>query len=669
MRERRDAVSEQSTEKIYFEIGVGQDPRMLRQLEALAKRVEDMQGKMLRAIDPLEQSAKVTGATIESSTKAIEKMTNSAREHARVMRSSYDQESIRETLYTAPPTAAPSYFESPRMGGGASAINPPPNSWGGVVPTPVAPTAQPEWAQKLALSEPSLPDEPEEMNTSQLHTELRMQQESLAEHVVEIGNMTNQQNKALEDMAKAGVKAAKGLIDVGKGLVYIGLVSEESSHKLMQGMAATEGVVNVLKGGIDVAESLGKGATGVKALLASASAARSAGTATLMTTSVAGVGVGVAGTFAAAAAALGSVALAAQVVREQFNGTADEAGSLTRRIAEWESGIVNWIGKATGLFDWQGDVATEKAQERSDEFKIENQRQEAVKTATLDKESSLRIARLEAQAKQSRLAVSNQSNSGQLIVEESILAKAITEYERVQTKVAELQAKGAEGSVEYVRAMKDAEVYAGMIEQSAAATSRLTQQSGKDQVDAAKKVADAAQRELDTRKKMLDVVNEQRMTAAERFASLDDMQKASAIEALKTARTRGGASLTDEQKSLLRSVGGNEAARFAREGDLAEARAFGFDTSFGTDFNKERVRLESERSSFEAVIKDQSNIVINIEARNDALLAKISQSVQQVFRDNAAVMNKKIEETAAAAIQKANQDSASKLRISRENRR
>lgn len=662
-------MSESSTEKIYFEIGVGQDPRMLRQLEALAKRVEDMQTKMLKAIDPLEQSAKATGASIESSTKAIEKMTNSAREHARYMSSAFEQESVRDTLYSAPPSAAPTFREAPRMSFSGNQGAPMTPNWGSAVPTPVAPSAQPDWAQKLALSEPSMPDEQPEMKTSELHTELRMQQESLAEHVVEIGNMTNQQNKALEDMAKAGVKAAKGLIDVGKGLVYIGLVSEESSHKLMQGMAATEGVVNVLKGGIDVAESLGKGANGIKALLATASAARSAGTATLMTTSVAGVGVGVVGTIAAAAAAIGSVALAAQVVREQFNGTADEAGSLTRRIAEWESGIVNWIGKATGLFDWQGDVATAKAQERSEKFSIENQRQEAVRTATLDRESGLRIARLEAEAKQSRFAVGNQSNSAQLMAEETILGKAITEYERVQTKVAELQAKGAEGTVEYVRAMKDAEVYAGLIEQSAAATSRLTQQTGKEQVEAAKKASEAAQRELDTRKKMLEAMTEQRMTAAERFASLDDFQKRSAIDALTQARASGGASLTDEQKSLLRSVGGSEASRFAREGDLAEARAFGFDTSFGKDFDKERARLEGERSTFEAVIKDQSNIVINIEARNDALLEKVSQTVQQVFRDNAAVMNKKIEETAAAAIQKANQDSASKLRISKENRR
>ncbi len=242
-----------------------------------------------------------------------------------------------------------------------------------------------------------------------------------------------------------------------------------------------------------------------------------------------------------------------------------------------------------------------------------------------------------------------------LQAETAIYADSVNKFQQSQKAIAEMAAAGAEGTEDYADQLKRAEEYSAKIEKSSESVYQLEKASAKEKIDGAQKSIDLANKELDSRMKMLEALQEQRMTAAERFAALDDLQNGEAISALRQAQTQGATSLSDQQRSLLRSVGGDEANRFAREADIAEARAAGFDTTFGVGFDKQAARLESEKAKFQAVIQEQNQIVINVEDRNRQIIEDVVRQYGRVIADENAKLKIEIDKQLNVNRQKINQ--------------
>ena len=651
-------MSNESTEKVFFEIGVGEDPKAISSLESLAKRIEQMQGQMLAGVRQVEQAAKAAEVAVGRAGAAASKTASASSGRPSMsfpvgtatMGSVPSMSRPPVSRMPAPFATVPAMSNVPSMG---------PASGRGTSSMPAPFATVPSNAFSLPPS--SAPAGP---SASVPPSPAAVPQGAA------MGGVGPDSIERLDKFAKSSEKAFKGVLDLGRGMALLGLVSEENSQKFLQSLVAIEGVVSTIKGGADLAEGLSglmRGGAGRAAGAAASTAA--AGGSGFMSTAVGGVAVGAAGTAAAAAAAIASVTLVAVEVKEILSGTANEVGSVTDTIASWEVSMVSWMGEMTGWFDLVGNAAVKEAEAKRDLLKIEQERIDAIKGAELEAKRGSEFAQSANNEKYLRFA----SNVGvgtdsPLQAEAAIYADALGRYEQSQKRIAEMAAAGAEGSANYADQVARAAEYAAKIESTQQNIVQLERQSSKEKVDAAQKSIDMARQELDSRMKMLDALNEQRMTAAERFAALDDLQKGEAVSALRQAQTQGATSLTDQQRSLLRSVGGDEATKFAREADIAEASKYGFDTSFGVGFDRQAARLEGEKAKFQAVIQEQNQIIINVEDRTQQVVESIVKEYAKVIQDSNREIAQRVQDQLNIEKQRLNQEAQNRARQSKEYR-
>lgn len=648
-------MSDQSTEKVFFEIGVGEDPKATSALTALAAQIEKAQQQMLAGVQAIERAAKNAESAVSRAGSAAAK-TGSSRPSMSVpggyspsfpatvpMGSVPVMTNVPSTR--VPPLSVPAGVPSgaPASGRGTSSM-----------PAPFA-TVPPNVFAPPPGAAPPVPPSNVPPSPAAVPPSVPASSAGVGPDVVE----------RMDKFAKSADKAFKGVVDLGRGMALLGLVSEDNSQKFLQSLVMIEGVVSTLKGGADLAEGLtgmmrggaGRAAGAAAAASAASGAASAVGSGGFMTATVGGVGVGVAGAAAAFIAAIGSVSLVAVELKEIFSGTANEVGSVTDTIATWEVGLVSSLGELTGWFDLVGNAATKEAEAKANLFKIEQERLDAIKGAELDAARQIEFGQAANDEKYLRFA--SQTGGGTdspLQAEISIYAAALGDYQQSQKTLAELAAAGAEGTKEYADQVARAAEYSAKIERTQESVVQLEKAAAKEKIDGAQKSIDLANKELDSRMKMLETLQEQRMTAAERFAALDDLQKSEAISALRQAQTQGATSLSDAQRSLLRSVGGDEANRFAREADIAEARAAGFDTSFGVGFDQQTARLEKEKAQFQAVIQEQNQIVINVEDRTRQVVENVVKEYAKVIQDSNREIERRVKENAQKQVQQINQN-------------
>ena len=622
-------MSDQSTEKVFFEIGVGEDPKATSALTALAAQIEKAQQQMLSGVQAIEKAAKDAEAAVGRAGSAAAKA-GSSRPSMSFPTGTATMSNV-PTMSRPPVSRMPAPFATVPAMSNVPAMGPASGRGTSSMPAPFATVPAntfnpPPGASPSASVPPSAAPPPSGIPSG-----------GSVPSAASSAGVGPDAVERLDKFAKSADKAFKGVVDLGRGMALLGLVSEENSQKFLQSLVALEGVVSTLKGGADLAEGLVgmmRGGAGRAAGAAAAStAASAAGGGGFMSATVGGVGVGVAGTAAAAAAALASVSLVAIELKEIFSGTANEVGSVTDTIASWEVSMVSWMGEMTGWFDLVGNAATKEAEAKASLFKIEQERLDAIKGAELDAARQIEFGQAANNERFARFsAMAGVGTDNSLQAESAIYADSIMKFEQSQKAIAEMAAAGAEGTQDYADQLKRAEAYSAKIEQSTETIYQLEKAATKEKIDGAQKSIDLANKELDSRMKMLEALQEQRMTAAERFAALDDLQKGEAISALRQAQTQGATSLSDAQRSLLRSVGGDEANRFAREADIAEARAAGFDTSFGVGFDQQTARLEKEKAQFQAVIQEQNQIIINVEDRNKQIIENVVKEYGKVIQ-------------------------------------
>jgi hypothetical protein len=142
--------------------------------------------------------------------------------------------------------------------------------------------------------------------------------------------------------------------------------------------------------------------------------------------------------------------------------------------------------------------------------------------------------------------------------------------------------------------------------------------------------------QLDLQTAQIQKIEDQYRSAGIGFAKLGDIEKQMAAEALQQAKTKGAASLEDYQKDLLRQVGSSEATRFANEGDMAEAKKFGFDSSFGDSINQERKMIESTRTSLEAQLNTSYDVQVKLQTNADDVSNMIVDKVNKLRAEDRA---------------------------------
>lgn len=652
-------MADNGDEKVMFQIGLTSDPKNIQALEAIAQKVLETQSRMLDSVNAVQGAAKATENAVGGATDALNRFHDAANDAAR--------------LPAAGGTGG---------GGGASGPAVPPT------PKPQGPKASDFDAavkerekylkaldeQRAAMNK--YIGELDEAANAQDEASERMSQSALksARGLIDavkgfamlgIASEENTQ-KLLEGLvviegyfmaAKGGLEALEGLRAGWKAVrasteaatavqkAKMALAGPELAQlraynlALAQEAAAANAAAAAnsrLAGARTGAGAAATGAAGATAAGAGVTAGAGAATAVgggFLATTVAGVGVGVAGTIAAAAAALASVSLVAVELTEVFSGTANEVGSVTDSIASWEVSMVSWLGELTGWFDLVGNAALQEARSKADLFKIQTELNDALRA--VETGAALRIERglYESDLKSRQFRSDTLGTSSSKATDDmDILTDAVSRYQEALSEVNQMRAEGLEDTQEYARILEQAQYYQQKIEESAKSAATTNSASAKEQIEAAKKIAEKAKTELDTRKQALKALQESQMTAAERFAALDDLEKQKAIDALKQARTKGGESLSEEQRALLRGVGGNESTRFARQADLAEAKRFGFDETFGVGFKKEQQALQARATALEVKIKQQANIVVNIEDRNKQLVEQVVSEYDKVIR-------------------------------------
>ena len=97
-------------------------------------------------------------------------------------------------------------------------------------------------------------------------------------------------------------------------------------------------------------------------------------------------------------------------------------------------------------------------------------------------------------------------------------------------------------------------------------------------------------------------------------------------------------------------------------GSVAEARAAGFDTTFGVGFDRQTARLESEKAKFQAVIQEQNQIIINVQDRTDSVVRNIVQEYGKVIEASNKEIVQRVGQQLQATKMQLNQDAQDRAR-------
>jgi hypothetical protein len=620
---------------------------------------------------------------------------------------------------------------------------------------------------------------------------VQTQKEAFERAASEYDKAVATQHKSSDEMNKAVLKGARGLLDAGKGWAQLGLIGEENSKKLVEGLILVEGAFNIAKGGVEFLEAFGQGwkavrssqeaannvskitaslrsaefaqlrayhlslvqeaeaaslAAGANMRLAGSrtaagmaagtgAAATVAGTATSVGAGAVGTAAAVGGAPAAAAAwnTVGGVAVSGAVAIGAFvaavagagfglrslydvvTGTGKELGSFNDTIASWEAGVgasmlsltgmftslddpstqfaqslavnvdgllaygrsmtegvygsesfFNALGLATGAL---GDFATlaasnatlAKAEKRAVQHKIQTEFTDAQENVKRDGGNDK--ARLSFENRNTiRTIDAGDDKSAQLAAateRQLDAAKMLAEQTR---KMGDLEAQNLEHTEDYLDAEREAIRYRKELSSAITEQGKLQSDITKSEIDGQKKVQEEVKKKIEESKKGLEALESKQQGAVENFAKMDKLQQVMASNALIQARAQGGASLNDKQKDLLRSVGTDEAKRLASEGDKAEANAVGFDRTFGSGFEADRMAIEQTQKSLEAELSTKFDFTLKTESNLESMLGQLKDAAKSAASEE----NKKAIEQVSRMMQegfaKASQDRDQQLR-------
>lgn len=695
-----------SDDTYFFEISVAEHPQTKKRMNDLAKAVIDTQTEMSKAVSLVGSAAEASTGKLGSLLGLFDGFAGGAQSSIKSV-----QEEVKK-LQELTKQKITQVVEVVHAGGGGGS---PSGSSGG--PSGFDPAEQTDELHDAMLKEKAIYEE-----------KVQNQKVAFEKAAAEYDKAVETQHRSADEMNKAALKGARGLLDAAKGWTQLGLIGEENSKKLLESLVYVEGAFNIAKGGIEFLEAFGQGWKAIKtgqeaannvakitqalrgqefaqlrayhlalvreAELASiaanangklaqsrAAASNSAGKAVVggatnvMTNaassaagSAAGSAVAGAGGAAAAGAAwntVGGVALssaatigvfAAAVAGAGFGlralydvvtGTGKEVGSFNDTIATWEVGVASaaagMVGFTTSVAQSQKNLA--EAEKRSIKLRAEVDKQYADENTRRDAGNATVRASFEARNRIRSIDAGDDKEMQLAAASEKRLnvAKLLAEY---TAQMVDLQSKNLQGTEAYLDAEQQVIQYRKDLLDAINEQGKLESEVAKTAIDNQKKEQDAIKDKMKEAKKGLEDLEKAQQGAVENFAKLDKVQQVTAIKALDKARASGGASLSDKEKDLLRSVGTEEAKRLASEGDRAEANAVGFDRTFGANFEAERQAMDATQKKLEAEFKTTYDVVVKTENNLQEIEGKLKDAARQAVVDE----NKKAEEVILRAM-------------------
>ena len=217
--------------------------------------------------------------------------------------------------------------------------------------------------------------------------------------------------------------------------------------------------------------------------------------------------------------------------------------------------------------------------------------------------------------------------------ESGIGGSASAEYIKNLSQQNKLIREGATGTEDYKRAVANVQRYHSASIESLDRQKNLVREKLSIEVQGQQKVQDLLKSQLDLTTQKLQRSQDEQSSAIGNFAKLGQIEKQQAIDALNQGRKKGGASLDDSQKDLLRSVGTREATRLANEGDIAEARQFGFnDQTFESGFAKEQAGLSVAKQRIEADLSTSYDVSVKLTTDTSKVVDSVASKVEGLMR-------------------------------------
>lgn len=164
----------------------------------------------------------------------------------------------------------------------------------------------------------------------------------------------------------------------------------------------------------------------------------------------------------------------------------------------------------------------------------------------------------------------------------------------------------------------------------------------------------AARQSLDASQKELQITQQALQADQDRLLSAKErFGQLSEIEQQRLigikSRADAGEELTREERALLRGVGTEDATNIARQGDLAAADAAGFDATFG-QVERDRIAANEQlQSQLEAQVQVQQDVIVKIEQDTDAVVNQVKDQLQALQQELYPVVEQIIQAEVAAA--------------------
>jgi hypothetical protein len=240
-------------------------------------------------------------------------------------------------------------------------------------------------------------------------------------------------------------------------------------------------------------------------------------------------------------------------------------------------------------------------------------------------------------ASRTRIGASVNDVSAKLNAEKQIHSEALRllgEHEAAAAKAAEDLGKSSEA---YQTQRKEILRIEDEIEKSLDVQKRLTTEKTALEVQSQRKLMEGLEAKMRSYSTEISRLKGDYQNSALSFAKMDDVDQQFAKDALVQAQTKGAASLDDRQRGLLRTVGSEEAMRFANEADLAEAKSKGFDQTFGAGIQQRVGSLDMQRQQIEAQVKSTYDVAVEVQLDSEKIVRSIVSETQ-------AAMNRKADE-------------------------
>lgn len=342
----------------------------------------------------------------------------------------------------------------------------------------------------------------------------------------------------------------------------------------------------------------------------------------------AGGGLGAGAKAGLAGVAIGAAVAAITVVAEHFTGLASKTGSLTDRIAKAEVAVAGFFinklpeGLQKLLAKWGpgfiGDTARaivggkelEAAKGRRDAALAQDERKNWI------------------EGQQARLSLFNRDRDERRLDYE----RSMTESPEAQRAIIVESMMRLNADIGRAGADRDRAVGSDAQKQYEDEILRLAQRRtelAREHAEIERRVLDeqkrgaeeqikAAQEQVKASREVAKAEADRLRSGAERFAAMDPLKQAKAIAAVRFARA--GGEISDDQRSLLRSIGTREATRFAQQADIREAQRAGFFQFFGAEERAIAGREAQRQQALSLQIEDKRTIVANLQANTSEIV-------------------------------------------------